>query len=68
MLSEYQHNLRLRRQERNQGTQYLQMEVAALQSMNNFQSGELNAHRSMAHSLMLHMEQHVGSLRTRLQE
>eukprot|EP00975_Prorocentrum_lima_P007098 1525286-Prorocentrum_lima.AAC.1 len=44
------------------------MEVAALQSMTNFQSVELNAHRSMAHGLMLHMEQHVGSLGTHLQE
>eukprot|EP00975_Prorocentrum_lima_P033509 7028786-Prorocentrum_lima.AAC.1 len=35
-LSEYQHNLLTCRQRGNQGSQYCQMEVSALQNMNTF--------------------------------
>eukprot|EP00975_Prorocentrum_lima_P042656 8959843-Prorocentrum_lima.AAC.1 len=59
-LGEYHRNLRLGHQERNQGRQYLQTEVAALQNMNTVQTQELNAQRGMVKSLMLHMEQPVG--------
>eukprot|EP00975_Prorocentrum_lima_P053971 11321800-Prorocentrum_lima.AAC.1 len=60
--------MRLCREEGNQGIQYLQVEVAALQIMNNFQSEELNAHKGMVSGLMNHMEHHVGSLGTPFQE
>eukprot|EP00975_Prorocentrum_lima_P061060 12803687-Prorocentrum_lima.AAC.1 len=40
-LSEYHHALRLCQQ----GSQYYQMEVSALQNVNTFQSQELNAQR-----------------------
>eukprot|EP00975_Prorocentrum_lima_P066633 12910259-Prorocentrum_lima.AAC.1 len=55
-LSEYHHALRLCHEERNQGSQYYQMEVLALRSMNTFQTRELNAQRDIANSLMHHME------------
>eukprot|EP00975_Prorocentrum_lima_P066544 12909795-Prorocentrum_lima.AAC.1 len=61
MLSAYQHHVRPCQQEGNQGNQHPQMEVAALQGMNNFQSEELNAQRGMVNGLIHHMEQHVGS-------
>eukprot|EP00975_Prorocentrum_lima_P062799 12887636-Prorocentrum_lima.AAC.1 len=62
MISEYQHNMRLCREDGNQGAQYLQVEGAALQWMNNFQSEELNAQRGMVSGLINHMEHHVGGL------
>eukprot|EP00975_Prorocentrum_lima_P048633 10175791-Prorocentrum_lima.AAC.1 len=68
MLSEYHHNLRLCHQERNQGSQNLQTEVAALQRKNTFQTEALNAQRGMVNDLMLHMEQHVGSLSAHFRE
>eukprot|EP00975_Prorocentrum_lima_P049700 10402125-Prorocentrum_lima.AAC.1 len=46
-LSEYHHDLRIFREERNQGSQYYHMEVLALQHMNTFQTQELNAQRGM---------------------
>eukprot|EP00975_Prorocentrum_lima_P040597 8523479-Prorocentrum_lima.AAC.1 len=62
MLIVYQHNLRLCQEEGHQGAQHLQVEVVALQLLNNYQSEELNAQRGMVNSLINHMEHPVGSL------
>eukprot|EP00975_Prorocentrum_lima_P002902 639075-Prorocentrum_lima.AAC.1 len=68
MRSEYNQNMRLCQEEGNQGVQYLRMEMAAMQRMNQFQSEELNAQRGMMNCLLGHMDQHVGNLKTRFHE
>eukprot|EP00975_Prorocentrum_lima_P053607 11247917-Prorocentrum_lima.AAC.1 len=60
MLSEYHQNLRLCQEEGNHGVQYLQMEMAASQRMNKFQSEDVNAQRGMLNGHIGHMGQPVG--------
>eukprot|EP00975_Prorocentrum_lima_P054464 11422243-Prorocentrum_lima.AAC.1 len=52
----------------NQGANYLQAEVRALQAFNKYQSDELNAQRSMMNGLMGHVDMHVTRLGSHFHE
>eukprot|EP00975_Prorocentrum_lima_P038301 8052241-Prorocentrum_lima.AAC.1 len=62
MLSAYKHNLKLCQEEGNDGLQFPQTEIGTLQSVNAFQSDELNAQPGTMSGLPGHMDQHVGRL------